>query len=193
MTYRFRFAALATLTFALVMTGCSAAPDSSASPAPSPGPVETEEAPAPAVETPAPADNITTEPTCESIVAASTVAALTELGWTYSENDFRLDADIVEGGIECVWGDYTVASDHVQVFGWAPLDDEASIAAQQELITSGWLRADADGHTYITEDPSYAMSTDDEGFGMTYEFGDGWVKLADAKQSLILIEWPSQG
>lgn len=189
MTRRFRLATLAALTFAFVLTGCSAAPDSSTAP-PSPEAVETPAKPAPAAETPEPDDNTTSEPTCETILGDSTVTALTDLGWTYEEHDFRLGADIVEGGIECVWGDYSVASDHVQIFGWAPLDEAASVAAQQQLIDSGWLRADADGRTYITEDPSYAMSTDEEGFGMTYEFGDGWVSLADAKQSLVLIEWP---
>lgn len=189
MTRRFRFATLAALAFALVLTGCSGAPDSSTTPTPTPQPVDTESA-APAAETPEPEGDTLTDPTCETIIAPSTVATLVDLGWTHEEHDFRLGGEIVEGGVECVWGDYTVASDHVQVFGWAPLDQEASTAAQQELISAGWLRADAEGHTYITEDPNYAMSTDEEGFGMTYEFGDGWVKLADAKQSLILIEWP---
>lgn len=191
MTRRLRFAALFAMTVALVLTGCSTAPESSTEPTPPPAPVETAPEPEPtAIETPEPADNDTPEPTCETIISPSTVTALTDLGWTYKEHEFRFGADVVEGGIECVWGDYTVASDHVQVFGWAPLDQNASTAVQKELIASGWLRADADGHTYITEDPTYAMSTDEEGFGMTYEFGDGWVKLADAKQSLILIDWP---
>src|SRR5690606_37154178 len=130
------------------------------------------------------------EPTCETIISESTVAAFSEHGWTYEAEGFRLGADLVDNGIQCVWGDYTVASDHVQVFGWAPLVQEASIAAQEQLVASGWLRADSEGRTYITEDPKYAMATDEEGFGMTYEFGDGWVKLADAMQSLILIDWP---
>lgn len=190
MTSRFRLATFAALTLAFVLTGCSAPEDSSQAQTPSPKPVETEVEAPPAPDTPEPVDNTTEEPTCETIISASTVTALSDLGWTYEEHDFRFGADIVEDGIECVWGDYTVASDHVQVFGWAPLDQAASTAAQQQLIASGWLRADADGHTYITEDPEYAMSTDEAGFGMTYEFGDGWVKLADAKQSLILIDWP---
>ncbi len=189
MTRRFRFASLTALTFALLLAGCSAAPDSAMPAEPTPAPVETAADTEPGVETPEP-EEVTTDPTCESIIAPSTVAALTDLGWTYEEHEFRFGADIVEGGIECVWGDYTVASDHVQVFGWAPLVQEASIAAQEQLVASGWLRADSEGRTYITEDPKYAMATDEEGFGMTYEFGDGWVKLADAKQSLILIDWP---
>ncbi|MGO2519231.1 MAG: hypothetical protein ACTH8F_03850 [Microbacterium sp.] len=191
MTRHFRFAALTVTAVALMLAGCSSAPDSSADQTPPPAP----ETPAPesdpaAVETPEPADNESADPTCETIISPSTVTTFTDLGWTFKEQEFRFGATVIKGGIECVWGDYTVASDHVQIFGWAPLDADASTAAQQELINSGWLRADADGHTYITEDPAYAMSTDEEGFGMTYEFGDGWVTLADAKQSLILIDWP---
>ena len=189
MTSRLRFASIAVATLTLALTGCSTPPTSSADETPAPAPVETTAAPEPPAETPAPADE-NADPTCETIIAPSTVTALSDLGWTYKEHEFRFGSEIVEGGIECVWGDYTVASDHVQIFGWAPLDPDAATAAQQELIASGWLRADADGHTYITEDPAYAMSTDDEGFGMTYEFGDGWVAVADAKQSLILIDWP---
>lgn len=32
------------------------------------------------------------------------------------------------------------------------------------------------------------METDGEGYGMTYLFGDGWVKVADTKQGLVLVE-----
>ena len=30
-----------------------------------------------------------------------------------------------------------------------------------------------------------------EGYGLTYLFGDGWVKYADTKQGLLLVVWPS--
>lgn len=190
MTRRFRFATF-TVAVALVLTGCASEPESTVDPTPSPDPTETSSAADPAAEeTPEPADEETAEPTCETIISSSTVAALTELGWTYQEHEFRFGSTVVEGGIECIWGDYTVPSDHVQIFGWAPLDADASAQAQSDLIAAGWLRADADGRTYITEDPAFAMSTDEDGFGLTYEFGDGWVRLADAKQSLILIDWP---
>ncbi len=29
-----------------------------------------------------------------------------------------------------------------------------------------------------------------DGYGLTYLFGDGWVKLADTRQSLILVDTP---
>ena len=57
------------------------------------------------------------------------------------------------------------------------------------MIESGWRREDGADGIYITEDPQYAMGTDDDGYGMTYLFGDGWVKFADTRQSLLLIDW----
>ena len=44
---------------------------------------------------------------------------------------------------------------------------------------------------YITEAKETTIAVDSEGYGMTYLFGDGWVKLADTKQGLLLIEWPA--
>ena len=52
------------------------------------------------------------------------------------------------------------------------------------------MRADQDGHQYVTENPDYSIAVDESGFGMTYEFGDGWVTLAYTKQSLVLINRP---
>ena len=93
------------------------------------------------------------------------------------------------------WGDFSVASDHVQVFGWAPLSAAEAREARTQLIAQGWDPiddADAEGD-YITADPSTATTTDDEGYGMTYLFGDGWVTVSDTKQGLLLIEWPPTG
>ena len=42
----------------------------------------------------------------------------------------------------------------------------------------------------VTESADTAVATDDEGYGLTYLFGDGWVKYADTKQSIALVEWP---
>lgn len=194
---RIRRAMIAATALTLMLTACSTPSDSPVlsdpeptnSPAPEvpvdvepvtqPDPVSTPEPEAPAAE-----------PTCETIIGPTTIQAMTEYAWTFKENEFQFGRDVVEGGIECVWGDYTVASDHVQIFAWAPLDADASAAAQKKLVSEGWLRAadGDDGHTYITENPPF--NPDLNGFGMTYEFGDGWVSMADTKQSLILIEWP---
>jgi len=191
MIRRISLAALAAVTIALTLSACAAAAEPE--PTPTSTPTETAAAsPEPTrtpTPTPTPKETAGAAPTCETIIAPSTITALSEHGWTYKEHDFRLGEDIVEGGIQCVWGDYTVPSDHVQVFGWAPIDQAASSAAQQRLIAEGWQRADADGHVYITENPETAMSPDEEGFGMTYEFGDGWVTVADTRRSLILVEF----
>ncbi|MDQ0645272.1 hypothetical protein [Microbacterium murale] len=189
MTRRIPLATLAAVTIALTLSACTAAPEPT--PTPTPPPTETATpAPEPSVsETPEPEETPQAAPTCETIIAPSTVTALSDHGWTHREHQFRLGEDVVEGGIQCVWGDYTVASDHVQVFGWAPMDQAASNTAQQKLLSAGWQRADSDGHVYITENPDTAFAVDEEGFGMTYEFGDGWVTVADTRRGLVLVEF----
>ncbi|GGD80135.1 hypothetical protein [Microbacterium murale] len=192
MIRRTSFAALAAVTIALTLSACSTAaaepestptskPTKTTTPSPEPTPTST--------PTPEPEETAGAAPTCETIIAPSTIAALTEHGWTYREHEFRFGDHVVDGGIQCVWGDYTVPSDHVQVFGWAPVDQAASSAGQQKLLDDGWQRADSDGHVYITENPETAMSPDQDGFGMTYEFGDGWVKVADTRRGLVLVEF----
>lgn len=196
MIRRIPLAALAAATIALTLSACAttAEPESTPTPTPTPTstPAETAAAtPEPTAEhepepEPEPTD---AAPTCETIIASSTVTALTEHGWTHQDKEFRVGSDVIEGGIQCVWGDFTVASDHVQIFGWAPIDQAASNAAQQKLFAEGWQRADSDGHTYITENPDFAIAVDEDGFGMTYEFGAGWVKLADTRQGLVLVQF----
>ena len=53
------------------------------------------------------------------------------------------------------------------------------------------MRADVDDHTFITEPPQFSIAVDEDGFGMTYEFGDGWVTVSDTRQGLLLITPPS--
>lgn len=130
------------------------------------------------------------DPTCETIIPASVVAQFEELKWTARADEFRIGETVVPDGIQCVWGDHTVASDHVQVYGWAPIDADMAQDAQAALEAQGWLREEADDVLYLTEDPDYAIATDNDGYGMTYEFGDGWVALADTKQGLLIITWP---
>lgn len=189
MNSRVSLAALTALALGVVLAGCSAeqppapspstpSPTSSA-PDPSPSPAETEAAAEPAVD-----------PTCETIIDASTIEIFDQHDWTYKEREFRLNGEVIEGGLECVWGDYTVASDHVQVFGWAPLNASESSSMQEELLSEGWARIDEGDHLYITEDSAHSIALDEDGFGMTYEFGDGWVTLADTKQGLVLITRP---
>jgi len=183
---------LSVLALGMSLAACAGDPAAETAPTPTPTPSASESKP-PASPGPVetePVDEPAADPTCETIIAPSTIAIFDEHGWTYKEHEFRVGPDVIEGGLQCVWGDYTVASDHVQVFGWAPIDAAESASAQQKLIADGWIRADENGHAYITEDPEFSITLDEAGYGMTYEFGDGWVTLADTKQSLVLIKHP---
>ncbi|MCK2036549.1 hypothetical protein KZC51_10410 [Microbacterium sp. SSW1-49] len=160
---------------------------------PAPSPTTSASTPAPSA-TAAPTDAPTPEEpaaelTCESMISAGTVEALTSAGWTAKPKEFVIgDVDLTDG-LLCFWADYAVGSDHGQLYGWSPISAEDATAAQAALLASGWRREDGPEGTYITEDPQYSMGTDDDGYGMTYLFHDGWVKLADTRQGLVLIEW----
>jgi hypothetical protein len=77
----------------------------------------------------------------------------------------------------------------VQIFGWAPIDEDAAIESEESLVDEGWVREDSEEGVYITENPETTITADEDGYGMTYLFGDGWVKVADTKQGLLLITW----
>ncbi|MGW8484033.1 hypothetical protein ACWGJP_12955 [Microbacterium sp. NPDC055903] len=185
---RIPLAAASTLVLVLALASCAApeTPEPTAS-APAPAPTQTtapvsEETPEPE----APAE----DPTCETIISEGTVSALQDLGWSAEKSDFVLIDGPLEGGIYCAWANWEEPSDHGQFFAWAPLDASAAAQAQSTLVAEGWIREDGTEGSYLTEDPSAAFQTDEDGYGMTYLFGDGWVKFADTKQSLILIDWP---
>ncbi|QTV79582.1 hypothetical protein [Microbacterium sp. NIBRBAC000506063] len=110
-------------------------------------------------------------------------------GWTHLEDEFRIGEILLDEGVICSWSDYEVASDHGQFFGWASITAETARSAQSYLVGEGWLRENAPDGVYITENPSFAFVVDDDGYGMTYFFGDGWVMLADVRQNLALIDW----
>lgn len=170
-----------------VLAGCAAtaeppAPSPSASAAPTPD--DSAEPAATAAPTTPPA-----EISCESMISAGTVDALSDAGWTSEPKEFVIgDVELTEG-LLCFWADYSVGSDHGQLYGWSPITADEEGKAQASLTAGGWRREDAPEGIYFTEDPQYSMGTDDDGYGMTYLFGDGWVKLADTKQGLVLIEW----
>lgn len=187
--------ALGALLAAATLTACAAPaePDAVRTPTPEatasapPAPVATTE---PAAEDdPAPEG----EPTCETIITEGTVEGLKSQGWTSKQEELRIGDQVFDGGLLCLWSDFTAPSDHGQMYGWAPLDAEASSTAQSTLQTEGWLRSTEGDSIFFTEDPEVAIATDENGFGMTYEFGTGWVKLADTKQGLLLIEWEQAG
>lgn len=184
-------AAAAAVLLALTLAACSAAPaarPSSASKPPKP-------APSPAasvdpVETSGP-EETPGALTCESMISQGTVEALTAAGWTAKPVDFIIGDLNLSDGLLCFWADYSVASDHGQLYGWSRIDAEAAADAQSALIAQGWRREDGPKGVYITEDPQYSMGVDDDGYGSTYLFGDGWVKFSDTKQGLVLISDPA--
>ncbi|MFC4139122.1 MULTISPECIES: hypothetical protein [unclassified Microbacterium] len=188
MTPRIPLAATGFLALALAITACAPTPD----PAPTKTttaekPVEAPPATA-AAEEPDPAPTKGAEPTCDTIISAGTVKALKEQGWTAEPTEFTLGELVLDGGIMCSWADYSAASDHGQQYGWAPIDAKTANDVQSQMLAEGWQRIDGEDG-FITEDPKYAFATDEDGYGVTYEFGDGWVKYADTKQGLILVDW----
>ena len=180
-------ALVALVTSAAALTACSvpAEPGTAASIAPSDLPSSPTPTITPVEEAPV------GDPTCETIIPDSTAADFASLGWSVQVEPFRIGSMEITDGIQCKWGDQSIATDRVQVFGWAPIDETEASSAQRELVASGWSSEEKDDGVYVTENPDWAIFTDDDGYGITYLFGDGWVKLADTRQSLILVEWPA--
>ena len=134
----------------------------------------------------------TADPTCETIIPAATVADFESVGWTARAEPFRIGELEIPEGVQCVWGDFTTATDHVQIFGWAPISEDDAAEAQDALVGQGWTRRrDRPRDVIVTESAETTVATDDEGYGLTYLFGDGWVKYADTKQGLLLVTWGS--
>lgn len=173
---------------ALALTACAA-------PAPAPAdPGSAGQTPVPAPDdsaTPSDIPEPDAEPTCETILSPYVVAELRALNWTPREDPFMLGGTPLPDGIQCVWGDQTMASDHVQIYGWAPVDEATVAEAQAALEAEGWVRLEEEGVVYLTENPDFVVMADSEGYGMTYEFGDGWVAVSDTKQGLEVIQWPA--
>ena len=184
-------AVLAIATTALLASACS-------SPSADPKPTASRSAEAAAPETPAPAPSktadaataATADPTCDTIISSTTASDFASIGWTNLADTFQVGTVQIPEGIQCVWGDFSTATDHVQIFGWAPITEAEASTAQKELVADGWKREDSSEGVYVTENPETAASVDDQGYGLTYLFGDGWVKYADTKQSIVLVEWP---
>ncbi|WP_019179888.1 hypothetical protein [Microbacterium yannicii] len=189
---RFHLGALvaAAMTATLLLTGCAGSPEPATPQATDIAPTPTEAAPEPsATPTAEPASD--EDPSCETLIAESVVADFESQGLTSQAEPLYIGSLEVTDGMQCVWADFEgPAGDHGQMFGWARISGSDAADAQAELIDQGWLREEGPEGVYITESPDTTISTDEEGYGMTYLFGDGWVKLADTKQGLLLIEWP---
>lgn len=184
-----RLGALVALVGAAVfVTACSSAPQGA------PEPTQTVSAepvspPEPSADASPAAPTAGDDPTCETIIPAATVEALEDVGWTSRAQPFFIGNTELIGGIQCVWGDFTTATDHVQVYGWAPISASVADDVAQELVTEGWIRESAEQGFIITESENTALATDADGYGLSYLFGDGWVKYADTKQGLLLVIW----
>lgn len=173
---------------ASLATACAA---DTSEPAPSGTVVSTPSSPAPE---PSPTQTVAVEvgdPTCETIIPASTVSDFESVGWTVRAEPFYIGAIEVPGGLTCRWADFEgPAGDHLQFYGWAEIAEADAIEAQDALVAEGWIREESPDGVYITENPETTIAVDDQGYGMTYLFTDGAVELADTKQGLILVEWP---
>jgi len=129
--------------------------------------------------------------TCESLIGPDLVTELTDQGWTAREDPLFIGDLELSDGISCTWGDFeSTTGEDLLLFAWSPITAEQATAAEAALSTEGWIVEEGADGTYVTEDPSQAINLDDEGYGMTYLFGDGWVILSDTKQGLVLIERP---
>ncbi|GAA3650598.1 hypothetical protein [Microbacterium marinilacus] len=130
------------------------------------------------------------QPTCDTIIPESLVSDFEGYGMSSQEEPFLVGPDQeLEGGIQCTWGNLDVATDDVQIYGWAPIDAQRAAELQAYLEEQGWVREEADGYVYVSEDPELAMHVDDDGYGMTYAFGEDHVLLADTKQGITLVTW----
>lgn len=180
-------AALLIAATAVFTAGCAATPEPEPTQDASAAPSQVEPNPEPTAE---PTSDAVADPTCDTLIPAATVADFESVGWTSISEAFRVGSVELSEGIQCVWGDFTTASDQLQMFGWAPISATEARSVQDELVSGGWRREDAPEGVYITEPTETTIATDDEGYGLTYLFGDGWVMFADTKQSLLLIERP---
>lgn len=130
--------------------------------------------------------------TCETLTDADAVADMTARGWTPREDPFFIGDLSLPDGISCTWGDFSVETgDNLLLFAWAPISESDAEASRTALVEEGWIVEESEDGVYLTEDPEQAIVVDDEGYGMTYLFGDGWVTLSDTKQGLVLIERPA--
>lgn len=176
-----------------LLVGCSgadqAAPDAQPTAAATPEPAEADPSAAPSEDEQetATADEVT----CETLVSPGVVENFAAVGWTAKQEPFRAGVTEVEGGLLCTWADFDSGTGgDLQSFGWAPIDAAQAQQAQHYLLAQGWIREQGDDGVYITESPGTIIAPDENGYGVTYLFGDGWVEQADTKQGLLLITAP---
>lgn len=118
--------------------------------------------------------------TCEGIIDPDTLADLQAQGWTYRQSPFSAGGITLDDGLQCEWGDLDGATTaNLMLFGWAPVTTAESTAMQDELVAEGWEREASSDGTFVWD-----------AFGMTYEFGEGWVTVSDLREQLPIIRRP---
>lgn len=184
----------ATVALALTLVGCAAEPQ-----AEQPTPTAPATAPSASAST-APSQEPATEtekpvadPTCKTLIIESVVQTLTSTGAEAREEPFMIGSTEIEGGLLCRWGIFGDGdAGGAQLYGWAPIDTETAARAADTLEKQGWLREAGEGDGFfITENPDTIVIADEDGYGMTYQFGDGWVTVSETKLGLQLIQIPS--
>ncbi len=177
------------LAVTALVTACAAGPPPAPQVTETTAGTPTAPAPEPSA-TPTP-DASAEDPTCETLIGADIVADFESIGWTAQAEKLHIGDRTLEDGLQCVWADFSgPAGDHLQMFGWGVIDADEASESQAWLVSQGWIREDSASGVYIPTPKGTAIVVDDDGYGMTYLFGDGWVKFADTKQGLLLIEWP---
>jgi len=178
----------AALVAALALTSCAPSPD----PAPT---APTQDAAPSSTPTPTPTKVTPVDRpedlTCETLIAPDVVAAFADAGWEAQEDVFRIGSREFPDGLWCIWGAAGAVTASVQIYGWAGIDPAEADEAQAELTDGGWVAEETPDGVYVTENPDTTVATDDDGYGMTFLFGDGWVAVADTKEGLLVIERPA--
>lgn len=143
------------------------------------------------VETGAPVAPV--DVSCDELIGPDLVSELTDQGWTAREDPFVIGDLELPDGVACTWGDFSGEStgDDLLLFGWSPISADDAAAAQATLEAEGWILEEGTDGLYVTENPAEAIALDEDGYGMTYLFGNGWVTVSDTKQGLVLIQRPA--
>lgn len=160
------------------------------SPAPEGGTEIPSSAPSSPVAEPAPSASNPTlpDPTCENILSGAGFTELEAAGWEYASGPFPLGEAELDGGVSCTWTNPAEPGGNILTFGWAPITVDEATTAQQQLEAEGWIVETEGDEVYVTEDPAFALTVDEDGYGVTYLFGEGFVQLADVKQGLLVIQ-----
>lgn len=125
---------------------------------------------------------------CDNIIPSSLVDSFEEIGWEAIEEPFMAGSTELEDGIQCKWGDPEgTGGGNVQIYGLAAVEADQAAEIQKELEDGGWKREEEGDVVYITENPDYAFAVDEDGYGYTYAFGDGWAAVSDTKAGIAVI------